>query len=404
MKQLKWKKIVALLFFLVSSFAYYQVQGGFVSGFLFYALLALTLLEVFIIFGTSDRVIVQRHIHPKSLTAGSNVEVEIEIQFKRMLPFVWFTVYDRLPSQLVPLTEENRLWQMGSFRKKYRFRYRIRRMVRGEHHFSHIEIRVGDLFGFFERILHVHQPASVLVYPKALELRYFHSINEKNAGMTYAIHRNAEDVTSVMGTRNYVSGDRLSRIHWKASARTGQLKTKEFEFHVTNDFMFFIDCERKSYQNRPKFFERAVSLTATLVRYALNNGFTTGLSYQRREAVQIPLARHHEQLYRIFVHLARIEADATEPFAKYLMSQSPYMPFGTTAMVVTSRIDDDLIKALSTLRLKKISVELFYVNDQLSSVKHYLDRIIRLGISAHLMDSDDFVEQLQGVSVSGQVS
>lgn len=404
MKRIKRRKVLALLFFLVSSFAYYQVQGGFVSGFLFYALLALTLLEGLFILGTSGHVVVNRRVYPTSLTADSNIEVEIDLHFKRFLPFVWFTIYDRLPNRLAPLTEENRLWRMGNFRKKYKIKYRIRKMPRGEHQFSQIEVRVGDLFGFFERVFQVNLPATVLVYPKALELRYFHSINEKNAGISYAIHRSAEDVTSVMGIRNYVSGDRLSRIHWKASARTGQLKTKEFEFHVTNDFMFFIDCERKSFQHRPKMFERAVSLAATLVRYALNNGFTAGLSYYRSEAVHIPLARHQEQLFRIFVQLARIEADGTESFAKHLMSQSPYIPFGTTAMVITSRIDNDLIMALATLRLKKISVELFYIHDQLSTVKHYFDQLIHLGVSVHLIDSDDFVEQLQGVGVSGQVS
>lgn len=400
----RWRGLLTLLFFFVSAYIFYQFQGGFVSGFLFYSVLLLSIIEIILFVGTMGSVHARRRMSHRVLTAGQHVLVEVEVRFKSFLPFVWVSLEDRLPTRLETYTEGNRLWQMGSFRRTYTLRYRIKRVPRGEHTFGKVTIYVGDLFGFFTRTHKVHVPASVLVYPSYQELRYFRSINDKNAGLSYSLNRNAEDVTSVMGVRNYVSGDRLSRIHWRASARTGQLKTKEFEYNVTNDFMFFIDCERKSYQSQPQLFERAVTLAATLIRYALNNHFTAGLSLFHKEEIIVPLARHQEQLVRLYTQLARIEADSTFAFAKHLLRQVAYLPFGTTAMVITAHIDEDLVHALSVLRMKKVSVELFYVTNDMQQGRNVLNRLVQDGVSVHIVATDDIAESLKGVGSSGQVS
>ncbi len=404
LREFKWKGLLILFCFLIAAFVFYQFQGGFVSGFLFYTVLTLTILELILILGTMGKVQIKRRMSHTVLTAGQHLGIEIEIQFKSFLPLVWFSVEDQLPSSLVSHTEAISFWQMGSFHRVYSLRYKIRRIPRGEHQFRNIVIHVGDMFGFFQRTYRESIPATVLVYPSYQELRFLRSVNEKNTGMSFSLNRNAEDVTSVMGIRNYVNGDRLSRIHWKASARTGQLKTKEFEYHVTNDFMFFIDCQKKVYQQQPQLFERSIRLAATLIRYALNNHFTAGLSMYREEEIIVPLARHQEQLVRLFVQLARAEADSNYSFAKHLIKQVAYVPFGTTAMVITAQVDEELMKALSIMRLKKISVELFWVINHLAADSELLGRIAREGISLHIIDSDDIVESLKGVSSGGQVS
>lgn len=355
MKITKWRGLLSLLFLVIAAYVFYQFQGGFVSGFLFYCILAFLCLELILILGTTGKVRITRRLTNQVLTAGQHMGVELDIKFKSFLPFVWFSIEDRLPARLESFADGNCSWQMGSFHRHYTLRYRIKHIPRGEHHFQHVIVHAGDLFGFFTRTYKASFPATVLVYPSYQELRYFRSINEKNTGLSYSLNRNAEDVSSVMGIRNYVTGDRLSRIHWKASARTGQLKTKEFEYHVTNDFMFFVDCQRRVYQQNPQLFERSISLAATLIRYALNNHFTAGLSMYREEEMIVPLARHQEQMVRLFAALARVEADSPYSFAKHLIKQTAYLPFGTTAMVITARLDDDLMKALSTFRLKRSS-------------------------------------------------
>lgn len=404
LKGFKWKGLLTLFFFLIATFVFYQFQGGFVSGFLFYTVLTISILEAILLLGTMGPVRIKRRMSHKVLTAGQHLGIDIEIRFKSFLPLVWFSIEDQLPGSLESHMEPISFWQMGSFHRAYTMRYKIKRIPRGEHQFGYITVHVGDMFGFFQRTYKEHVPATTLVYPSYQELRFLRSINEKNTGMSFSLNRNAEDVTSVMGIRNYVSGDRLSRIHWRASARTGQLKTKEFEYHVTNDFMFFVDCQRRVYQQQQSLFERSISLAATLIRYALSNHFTAGLSMYREEEIVVPLARHQEQLVRLFVQLARAQADSTYSFAKHLIKQVAYIPFGTTAMVITARIDDELIKALSIMRMKKISVELFCVINHFGEERELLGQLTRDGITLHIIDSDDLVESLKGVSSSGQVS
>ena len=44
--------------------------------------------------------------------------------------------------------------------------------------------------------------------------------------MTYRLY---EDPTRIAGVRSYTPGDSLMRVHWRATARTGQLHSKVYE-------------------------------------------------------------------------------------------------------------------------------------------------------------------------------
>ena len=46
---------------------------------------------------------------------------------------------------------------------------------------------------------------------------------------------------SATSIREYVPGDAYNRIHWKTSARQGELLVKEFELEQTADVLIFLD-------------------------------------------------------------------------------------------------------------------------------------------------------------------
>lgn len=404
MQEIRWKGLLPLFFFLVVTYIFKQFQGGFVSNFLFYSVLAMVIFELLLLISSKSRIEIHRRVNKTQLTAGQKLYVEVDVSIKGFLPLLWISVEDVLPSPLQRYTTGNRYWGITALKRGIHFYYDIEDIPRGEHQFGEVRIHMGDFFGFFQRVYKETIPLTVMVFPAYQNLRSFKSINEKNTGMQYSLNRSAEDVTSVMGIRNYVSGDRLSRIHWKATARSGQLKTKEFEYHVTNDFLFFIDCEASKYVDKQHLYERSISLAATLIKYAIQNHFTAGLSAFREEEVIIPMARSQEHLIRLFKELTRLQPDSTYPLSKLLLRQISFIPYGTTAMILTSRIDAELSKAIAHMLMRKISIELFYVVNQLEGDNEQISMLTREGVSLHLIDRDDFAECLRGVGASGQVS
>lgn len=82
-------------------------------------------------------------------------------------------------------------------------------------------------FNFFTRYKKFHYPLNFIVFPelKPCELSALHE--EKKRGKSERLSEKIGYESDVVSIREYVRGDPLKYIHWKATAKTGKVKTKE---------------------------------------------------------------------------------------------------------------------------------------------------------------------------------
>lgn len=203
----------------------------------------------------------------------------------------------------------------------------------------------------------------------------------------------------MVGVRDYVPGDRLNRIHWKATARGQGLKVKEFEHRTTNDFLFVLDRRGWSYEKERELFERAVSLTASLIAYAIDRRFSAGLISCGTKRTAFPLGRSQDHLLRLFEHLATVEADGKEPLSQTVLRESVYLPAGATLVIVTPLLDDPLVEAVSQLAYRKIKVELFWLlhpEERRRREQRWPDTLTSLGVNITRIADDRFDQALRG--------
>jgi uncharacterized protein (DUF58 family) len=88
------------------------------------------------------------------------------------------------------------------------------------------------------------------------------------------------------GLRPYVPGDRLTRLHWPALARTGELVVRDFASSESNRLALLIDVRPTAY--RSSSFEAAISRVATLGSRALGEGMTVELYTSAGDRLEIP--------------------------------------------------------------------------------------------------------------------
>ncbi|HZS15617.1 MAG TPA: DUF58 domain-containing protein [Candidatus Dormibacteraeota bacterium] len=113
------------------------------------------------------------------------------------------------------------------------------------------------------------------------------------------------------GMRDYVVGDDLRRVVWRASARTGRLLVREFEQGITDRIVVVLDTDRT--WHRPgevsDTFEAAVRCAASLGVRHLQDGFSVGLeSNSARLAVDLRGLRARIPLLD---ELARVQREST---------------------------------------------------------------------------------------------
>ena len=87
----------------------------------------------------------------------------------------------------------------------------------------------GDLFGIFEQVKEVGPNQTLTVFPTLLPFSEMGFPAEDPFGDRRSRRRLFEDPNRPMGVREYRPEDSFRRIHWPATARTGQLQVKVYQ-------------------------------------------------------------------------------------------------------------------------------------------------------------------------------
>jgi hypothetical protein len=141
-------------------------------------------------------------------------------------------------------------------------------------------VRQSDPFGILVRERQIDQPAILLVYPLVAPLERFGLPARSPFGELKSSRRLLEDPLRVAGVRPYQPGDDPRRIHWKASARTGELQSKVYEPSTRHTLALFVDMrtfDRTLYGYDPFLAELAITTTASVAAWALDQGYAVGV-------------------------------------------------------------------------------------------------------------------------------
>ncbi|QQE74905.1 DUF58 domain-containing protein [Brevibacillus composti] len=361
MKQRRFGKIKTALLVLVA-YVFAMFQGGFASWFLFYSSLVFLVYEICAYFLMFHALEVTREVDRARLQEGEDVIVTVRLRRRFWFPLGWNMVTEPLPDRLAGVYEPHRQLIFPWFKKETSFKYVIPSLPRGHYRMSECVISGGDFFGFIERKISMPLANDFLVYPSYQEMTHWALGDGSFSGTVHIAHRRSDDVAAVRGVREYHRGDRLSQIHWRASARGTGLKTKEFEHQAMNQVLFFLDVEKEHYREQStQLFEAAVKLTASLVAYANRNLYHYGLAYKQRERVVIQPACSHTQFIRVFDHLARVMPEGTDSFSRMLGREALEQPPGVTLVLVTPKIDKEMIARLLHLSQKGRHIHLLRI-------------------------------------------
>ena len=315
---------------LIVTFVFAMFQGGFVSWFLFYSFLPFILLSFLLRFYSFKQVRVERQIKRKEFVYGERIEVEITITGDGMLPILYLVIEDQVPERLrEKLNNQHKGVLFPFWRKKITFSYAIPAAVRGEHEFSAVKLTTGDFLGFYTKVQEFNCVSRLLVYPhyEKTAFKSFEALFEQ--GQRHSAVRNLNESAIITGVRRYIPGDRMSWIHWKATAKKDEIMTKEFEESKNQDVIILLD------QAPSPLFEDLVSLTASLTYAFLKRGigvayFGTGSKY-----ASVAIGKGEQQRQRILYELAKVEADSKQTLASF-MSERVDLPSQAALIILTS--------------------------------------------------------------------
>ena len=168
-----------------------------------------------------------------------------------------------------------------------------------------------------------------------------------------------EDPTRVFGKRGYLSGDSLRRIDWKSSASSGRLQVKLFEPSIALETFVVLNLNAEDYYYRTRIdsMELAIVIAASISNWIVGKKQMVGMMVNGRD----PLAddgrpqtnpprkgKHH--MMRLLETLARVEMVDQSALVPLLQQQRYRLAWGTTLIVITGSLCNELLDELYQAR------------------------------------------------------
>jgi uncharacterized protein (DUF58 family) len=157
--------------------------------------------------------------------------------------------------------------------------YQIRSDTRGKFPVGPLRVRVADPFGLVEMSKSVGVASTLVVTPKIVPLPGAAApsswLGQGDGGMRTISALGEDDAAP----RTYQDGDGLHRVHWKSTARYGQLMVRREEHQWRNGASVFLDTRRCAHSGHgaASSFEFAVSAAASIGAHLSGEGFATQL-------------------------------------------------------------------------------------------------------------------------------
>jgi uncharacterized protein (DUF58 family) len=304
---------------------------------------------------------------------GEEIDLAVEITNAKPLPLAWLEVEDGAPGSGVQLKPDGlgpshipgrrKLSMLLSVRwyERVRRHYRLRCTGRGYHVFGPATLRSGDVFGFTLREVNVPEEDYLLVYPRVVTLDRL-GLPSRDPFGAFAQRRQwlFEDPLRTVGVREYRPGDSQRRLHWKATARTGQLQVKLLEPTTALRLVVLLNVSTTdvnwSWQGYdPELLEDAITVAASVSSWAVDQGLQVGLianarAWRSPATLRIPPSRDPRQLTHILEALARLVPMATMSIDSLARLERAALPYGSTVVVVTGVVGDALLRELEALR------------------------------------------------------
>lgn len=400
-----------------------------------YVLLGALVLSRYLTRVWADSLSADRQCNRLTANIGDNVAVVVTVANTGRWPVLWVLMEDLLPRHALIYRPPN-LAVDGQRIKLAMLRaggtknllYQVQCNRRGYYQLGPLIMETGDLFGLHRRYGVLTAPHFLLVFPKVLPLEGYEVASRRPIGEVRMSYRLDEDPTRIAGVRPYEVGDPLSRVHWKATARTGRLHCKIHEPSTVAGATILLDFHVAAHDPRhePMRSELAVTMAASLANAVYEMGQQVGLVTNGRDAadrirqegwqydirtrdaarravsmaetsdrlrpVVTPTRRGPDQVLRIFETLARLELTDGLDLSQLIAEAIDQIPRDATVFAILPSVTERHAIALGNLRRRGLAVTaaLNLVGDD--EFAQAAGALLAQGVSArHLRDESTIV-------------
>ncbi len=212
---------------------------------------------------------------PHTFAIDKNAKISLQIKTDNSYEI---EIFDFVPESFICKDMPFKLTtRKGQFAK---LEYEAKPMKRGNFLFDKIQLRITSKWGFYQINRFVDCKDKVRVYPNfgTFDKENLVSDLENNDG-NIVKQRKRGTGTDFSQLRDYIDGDTLRQIDYKASSRMNKLISREYQVEKDQQVLIMLDCSRRmqATQGDKTHFDYALNSITYLARTILNEGDALGI-------------------------------------------------------------------------------------------------------------------------------
>jgi uncharacterized protein (DUF58 family) len=346
-------------------------------------LFGITLLDVLLTFSSKQPLIYERHVQNR-LNLGDINEVRLIVKNPIGQP-VKFRMHEGFP---IEMQERSRIFKGFILPKQEAvFDYVFTPKERGEFFFRKPFFIISSLFNLVSRKLIIADEQVVKVYPSVLQMKKYELLvfqQQKTSSGIKKIRRlgNTSEFEQI---KNYVQGDEIKTINWKATSRKNELMVNQYQEEKSQHIYCIIDKSRSMQVQFDdlSMLDYAINSTLVFSNIALRKGDKTGLiTFSDKIGSQLPAERTGGQMRRITEELYNQKTHFLEPNYELLYNSLRRTVKTRSLLVLFTNFETEFAmrRALPMLRRinqKHVLVVVFFQNTDLQELAYELPKTTR---------------------------
>lgn len=370
---------VVLLFVIAASYDWMLI----IAQSLLLVLFGMAILDVLFTFSSKEPILFQREVNDR-LNLGDANTVKLIVTNTTNQP-IGFRLYEGFP---VEMQERSKAYiGLALPGKNKTFEYTFVPKTRGEYEFRGVFLLMSSVFNLISRRIELKATQKVHVYPSVLQLKKYELLVFQQQKVSVGIKkmRRLGNNSEFEQIKNYIQGDEVKKINWKATSRTNHLMVNQYQEEKSQQVYCIIDKSRTMQMEFDglSVLDYAINSTLVLSNITLKNGDKTGLiTFSDKMGSQLAAEKSSGQMRRIMEELYVQRTQFKEPNYE-LLYQSLRRTVKTRSLIIlfaNFETEFAMRRALPILRKinqKHVLVTVFFQNSDLETLAYQSPQTIR---------------------------
>ncbi|HPU63619.1 MAG TPA: DUF58 domain-containing protein [Mobilitalea sp.] len=277
-----------------------------------------------------------------------------------------------------------------------RLKTQIRCNYRGEYFIGVDSIEVTDFLYLFKITYPIASKLKVLVLPRVLKLE------QLGIAPTYIDPKNpvffSNTVEEELDTevRRYNPGDNKKRIHWKASAKAGELLSRKYYRKPKAEAVLFMDLERVNADELKVVIteDKIIESILAVANYYTSKNMPSSIICDMDGIKQIPVYSKGD-FNAFYRHCVNIRFDAKSSVCELVAKRLQRGDSGNFYMIATGKLNKDLYLISLQAITQGNRVCILYVSDDVSEESKILkEDMIKAGVDVYQILPGEEIENV----------